>query len=77
MNNKLDNSRFKILLGENLRRIREDKDLSLRQLAQRCDVDYSNIGKIEKGKMNITLNTIFELIEGLEITAKELFDFDL
>ena len=67
---------FKILFGENLKRIRESKNLSFRKLAQRCDIDYSNLNKIEKGKINISLTTVLELSKGLDVHPKELFDFD-
>ena len=42
-----------------------------------CVIDYSDIGKIEKGNRNIQLTTILELSKGLEIHPKELFDFKL
>lgn len=66
---------FKKLFGKNLKRIRESKGLSFRKLAQRCDIDYSNLNKIEKGKINISLSTVLELSKGLEVHPKELFDF--
>ena len=68
---------FKILFGNNLKKIRESKNLSFRKLAQRCDIDYSNLNKIEKGKINISLSTILELSKGLEVEPKELFDFEI
>ena len=70
-------STFLVLIGLRLRELRIDRKLSLRQLAMRCDVDYSDIGKIEKGNRNIQLTTILELSKGLEIHPKELFDFNL
>ena len=70
-------STFLVLIGLRLKELRIDRKLSLRQLAMRCDVDYSDIGKIEKGNRNIQLTTILELSKGLEIHPKELFDFNL
>ena len=34
--------------GKRVQELREGKQLSLRQLAQNCEIDYSDIGKIEK-----------------------------
>lgn len=73
----LGKDEFKILFGKNLKRIREYRNLSFRKLAQRCDIDYSNLNKIEKGKINISLSTILELSKGLEVHPRELFDFNL
>jgi transcriptional regulator with XRE-family HTH domain len=63
--------------GKNLKRIREKKDFTMRELSHYCDIDYSKIGKIEKGQINITLDTIMELARGLEIHPKKLFDFEV
>jgi transcriptional regulator with XRE-family HTH domain len=63
--------------GDNLRKIREGKKLSLLQLSYNCSLDDSNISKIEHGKFNITLSTIFELAKGLDIHPKKLLDFEI
>lgn len=67
---------LKIKFGENLRKLREGKKLSLLKLSYNCNLDESNISKIEHGKFNITLATIVELSRGLEVHPKKLLDFD-
>lgn len=67
---------FQLKFGENLQKIRNSKDLSLRDMAAKCDLDDSKISKIENGRFNITLSTIIELAKGLAIEPKELFDFN-
>jgi len=71
----INKDEFLLLFGKKLKKLRKDKSLSLRQLAARCNIDYSDIGKVEKGVRNIQLSTILELAKGLEIHPKELFDF--
>lgn len=63
--------------GKRVQVLREQKQLSLRQLAQNCDIDFSDISKIEKGLRNIQMSTILELSKGLDVTPQELFDFKL
>lgn len=63
--------------GRQIETLRGEKNLSLRQLAQNCDIDYSDISKIEKGLRNIQMSTILELSKGLAVTPKELFDFEI
>ncbi len=70
-----DHSSIQLLFGENLQKIRNEKGLSLRALAAKCDVDDSKISKIENGKFNITLATIVELAKGLDVKPKDLLDF--
>jgi transcriptional regulator with XRE-family HTH domain len=63
--------------GENLKKIREGKGISQRVLATFCDVDASHISKIERGEKNITILTIIELANGLEVKPKKLWDFEI
>lgn len=67
---------FLKLFGENIGKIRSEQKLSLRQMSQNCDIDHSDISKIEKGERNIQLTTILQLAKGLDKTPKELFDFE-
>jgi len=62
--------------GENVQKQRIKLNLSYRQLAQKCDIDFSAISKIEKGQKSLEFKTIIELAVGLEIHPRELFDFN-
>jgi transcriptional regulator with XRE-family HTH domain len=63
--------------GENLRKLRMLKGLSLRQMSYDCSIDNSKIAKIEKGKVNITLTTLIQLAGALEMHPSSLLNFDL
>ena len=63
-------------MGRRLRTLRESKGLSLRDLADKTDIDNSKIGKIEKGRVNITIGIFMELCHGLEVLPKDFFDYD-
>lgn len=63
--------------GKRLEHFRTKQNLSFRQLALNCNIDHSDIRKIEKGERNIQLSTILELAKGLGIHPKELFDFEM
>ena len=65
------------LFGSNLQKLRKKKMLSYRELAQLCDVDHSQISKIEKGLISIQITTIYELANGLNVQAKELLNFEV
>lgn len=73
----INKNEFLILFGKEIEKQRIEQNLSYRQLAQRCDIDHSNISKIEKGEINITLSTILELCKGLKLQPKQLFDFKI
>ncbi len=73
----IDKSEFLYLFGKQINKMRTEKKLSFRQLSLNCDLDYSDLSKIEKGKKNIQLSTILELAKGLDKHPKELLDFDM
>ena len=74
---KKDSTELKKLFGENLRRIRNSKKLSLLDVDYRCDLNESNISKIENGKSDIQLSTIIELAKGLSIHPRELMELGI
>jgi len=70
-----DHSILKTKFGSHLKKIRESKNYSLIDVDYRCDLNESNISKIENGKFDIRLSTIFELAKGLGVEPKDLLDF--
>jgi transcriptional regulator with XRE-family HTH domain len=75
----MDNKRKKEVLarfGKQLNALRKNSDLSLRELAARCDVDHSDIKKYEDGEKDLRLLTMVELAIGLGVDPKELLNFD-
>jgi transcriptional regulator with XRE-family HTH domain len=61
--------------GENLRRIRKKKGLTMMDLAHEADIEYSQIAKIERGISNTTISTVILLARALQLRPKDLFDF--
>ena len=74
---KKDYTTLKEQFGKHLKEIRQGKKLALRTLAINCELDDSQISKIEKGVWDIQLSTIFELAKGLGVEPKELLDFKI
>lgn len=70
-----DKKRLKKFAAQ-LTKLRKKKGLSQRELSSRCDVDYGKISKLENNKANLTLTTLIELAEGLEVHPRELLDID-
>ena len=59
--------------GENLRRIRINKNITQVEIANILGVDRSFVSNIENGKNNPTLSTITSLAKALNIPIDELF----
>lgn len=62
-----------IKLGEKIRSIRQDKCLSLQEVADRINKDNQSIQRLEKGGVNPSYIYLVEVCNGLGIDIKELF----
>ena len=75
--NKQDYDLFTKALGKHLRQLRKAKGLSMEQLAYKSEMEYRQIGRIERGEGSATVVTLLRLAEALEVDVKELFDFSM
>ncbi len=65
--------KLKADLGLRLQKLLLQKDLSIRGLAARSGLEYSQLQKIVSGQVNITLKTVEALAVGLNMSVAELF----
>jgi transcriptional regulator with XRE-family HTH domain len=61
--------------GQNLKKIREQNNITQAQLAIDCDCDVSVISRIERGVVNTSLSNLKLIALSLNIELKHLFDF--
>lgn len=61
--------------GQNLKAIRESKNITQAQLAIDCDFDVSIISRIERGTVNTSLNNLKLIADALNISLNQLFSF--
>jgi transcriptional regulator with XRE-family HTH domain len=76
VNYKYDKS-FCKAFGKQLRRLREKKEMSMREFAVHADIEYSQLSKIERGVINTTISTAYTLAQALDIEVSELFRFKI
>ncbi|ANI88652.1 hypothetical protein A9P82_04730 [Arachidicoccus ginsenosidimutans] len=74
--NKTRNIDYCKAFGENLRKIRNEKKMTMMELAFEADIEYSQIAKIERGVTNTTISTVYILAKALDVKPNELFKFD-
>ena len=60
------------IIGENLKRIRAEKGLSLDAVAQLSGVSKSMLGQIERGEVNPTISTVWRIANGLKVSFTSL-----
>jgi XRE family transcriptional regulator, regulator of sulfur utilization len=63
-----------LLVARNLKRIREEKKLSLDRLAELTGVSKSMLGQIERGDSSPTIATVWKISNGLKVSFTALLD---
>ncbi len=63
-------------VGENIKRIRKEKGLTQKELAQKCGILYQTLGKYERGLLNPKIDTIKKIANALEVEGLELISLD-
>ena len=61
-------------IGQRIVELRERKGWSQSDLARACDKDRQAIEKIERGIVNPTVFTLWELSDAMEMTLNEFLD---
>ena len=59
-------------LGEKLRTLRKRDGLTQTQLAEMLDVDYSHVGKMERGERVPSLEILIKITQVLNVTSDQL-----
>ena len=55
-----------------IRTLRQERGLTVQELAARCDMERSNLSRIEAGRSNLTLRTLCILSAMLDTDLQEL-----
>jgi transcriptional regulator with XRE-family HTH domain len=64
---------FLIKIGNKIRDLRPAKDMTQMELAFKCnDMDYSQINRMELGKINFSISYLLLIAKALEVSPKKL-----
>lgn len=75
--NNLRDKKLLIRFGSHLRKLRLARGMTMEELANTCDMEKSQVYRIEKGKINATLTTLNALAEGLEVPLNSLLEISI
>lgn len=65
-------SQILIILGQRVRELRKEKDISQEELASRACMHRTYIGMIERAEKNITITNLEKIAIGLGVSMDEL-----
>jgi transcriptional regulator with XRE-family HTH domain len=61
-------------LATNIKKYRTEQNLTIQELANIIDVDYSQIGRMERGVVNPNISIIFDIANALKISPSQLLE---
>jgi transcriptional regulator with XRE-family HTH domain len=64
-------------LGERIRDLRVSQNTSQGQLAFEAGIPLNQVGRIERGEINVGVSTLFAIAKTLNLEVKEIFDFEI
>lgn len=63
-------------VGLKIREIRESKNITIMALADKLDIEYNNMIRIEKGRTNPTLSTLYNISQALNVKLIDIVDIE-
>ncbi len=72
---RLNKEDFQKALGNRIRQIREEKNISQTDLGNMCNIERSNMNRIEAGNTNPSSYLLYQIAEKLGVEASELLNF--
>jgi transcriptional regulator with XRE-family HTH domain len=64
----------KLKIGQRIKELREQMNMSQKDLAYTADLDRSYIASIENGQRNVSIVNIEKIATALNVTIKEFFN---
>ena len=62
------------LIAQNIKKIRISKGLSVQEVAYRCDMERSNLSRLEAGRTNMTIKTICLICTALNVEITDVIN---
>jgi transcriptional regulator with XRE-family HTH domain len=63
-------------IGARVRTLRESKGISQQNLAAICNFEKANLSRLEAGRTNPTVSTLYKISQALEISLSDIVDID-
>ena len=63
-------------IGNRIRELRESKGISQQNLAAICNFEKANLSRIEAGRTNPTVSTLYKISQAMDISLTELVNIE-
>lgn len=68
----MDGNELPIRVGANIRALRQKREMSQEELADRAGIHRTQLAAVERGRRNMTLKSLDRLAAALEVEASDL-----
>ena len=65
-----------IKIGQQIRDLRISQNLSIQELSDKLDIEYNNLIRIERGRTNPTLGTLYKISQVLNVKLRDIVDIE-
>ena len=59
-------------ISKKIRELRKERKLTVQELAYRCDMERSNMSRIEAGRTNLTVKTMCIICNALNVNLRDI-----
>ena len=67
---------IKVVIGERIAQLRKAKKLSQQKFSYEAEIERSYLTHVEKGRKNISIETLIKITNALGISLKDFFNED-
>jgi transcriptional regulator with XRE-family HTH domain len=67
---------MKVAIGERIAELRKAKKLSQQKFSYEAEIERSYLTHVEKGRKNISIDTLIKITDALGISLREFFNDD-
>lgn len=60
-------------ISNKIRELRKEKQMTVQELAYRCDMERSNMSRIESGRTNLTVKTMCIICNALNVNLRDIY----
>ena len=65
-----------LYISTRIKELRKERKLTVQELAYRCDMERSNLSRIEAGRTNLTVKTICSICNALSVNMRDVIRED-
>ena len=67
---------LQMLIGNRIKILREERNVPQQDLAAKCNIEKSNLSRIEAGRTNPTIYTLYKIAKNLNVSLFEIGYFE-